>query len=93
MSSAEKFKLAHNCKLNNEIIIQAGTPIKVLQAFGSRVLIEIPEKDYIQKFVEPEDLKFLDTPMWCYDMNYDLDEIDLHENGESENSEEFERHC
>lgn len=84
MPQIERFKLAHSCRLDNDEIAQAGTPVKILQNFGPKVLIEIPAKDYVQKFIALEDLEFLDTPMcmWGYNIDYNLDGIDIEQEDE-----------
>jgi hypothetical protein len=92
----ERFRLARNCKLNETETISAGTPVRILQAIGAKVLVQIPSTGgEIQKFVNPEDLQFFGAPVWCYDMSYTLNEIDLFDNKQTstEESEEFEGRC
>lgn len=94
MFSAERFKLACNCKLNETTTIVAGTPVKLLQVIGAKALIQIPGAGE-QKIVDPQDLLLFGVPMWCYDMQYKLEEVDLYDNRQAspdENTEEFEGH-
>lgn len=91
MSGAERFKLACNCKLNETTIVMAGTPVKLLQIIGTKALIQIPGAD-TQKIVDPQDLLLYSAPIWYYDMQYELEEVDLYNSGQipfDENFEEF----
>lgn len=86
--TADRFKLTRNCKLNDETTIQAGTVVRLLQVVGTRALIQIPSGGGVQKIVDPQDLQLYGPPMWCYDTEYELDEVDLNE--VSEEKEDFE---
>jgi hypothetical protein len=90
----EKIRLVKSFKLNEELIL-AGTPVKLLQTIGTKLLIQIPlVQDEIQKLVDPEDLQIFRMPSWYFNTNYNLKEIDLLDSKfEGPKEDIFEAHC
>ena len=88
--TADRFKLTCNCKLNNETVIQAGTLVRLLQIVGTKALIQVPSSEGIQEIVDPQDLRLYGPPMWCYDTDYELEQLDVESGNVPDQDEDFE---